>query len=172
MKFSSTPNTSVQQFLQSPVSKLKPPFLLSFLFHRISQIPGQDHKINKTELINTLPSLSDLTSRIHPPIFLHNTQGFISQEIFTEFSIKPVYSILVGENSQIYGFHITRKCICKSKNCIQTLSLMPPWQNSSQALTIIPQAKENYSSHRQYFFENILPSIEMGRGNYECFCKL
>ena len=33
-----------------------------------------------------------------------------------EFSLKPVYPIMVREKFQVHVVHITGKCICKSKN--------------------------------------------------------
>ena len=47
MKFSSTPNTSVQQMSQSAISKSAPSHSVATLFQRISQPPGQDQQYSK-----------------------------------------------------------------------------------------------------------------------------
>ena len=47
MRYSSTPNTSEQQFPQSPISRAVPPYSVPPLFQRISWPPGQDQENGK-----------------------------------------------------------------------------------------------------------------------------
>ena len=47
MKFSPTPNTSVQQMPQSAISKSAPSHSVATLLQRISQPPGQDQQNGK-----------------------------------------------------------------------------------------------------------------------------
>ena len=85
-------------------------------------------RINKMVNEHTVdyhPSPSELTSRIHPLIFLWTPKGFIfSPECFLSF-FKPVFRTMVAEKFQIHGVKITGKCICESKNWICSFLLMP-----------------------------------------------
>ena len=58
------------------------------------------------------PSPSELTSRIHPLIFLWAAKGFIfSPECFLNF-FKPAFRTMVAEKFQIHGVEITEKWMC------------------------------------------------------------
>ena len=71
-------------------------------------------KINKMineHTVNYHPSPSELTSRIHPLIFLWTPRGFIfTPECFLNF-LKPIFRTMVAEKFQIPGVKITGKCI-------------------------------------------------------------
>ena len=61
-------------------------------------------------------SPSELTSRIHPLIFLWTPKEFISPEYLLNFFFKLVYPTMVAEKFQIHRVKLTGKNICESKN--------------------------------------------------------
>ena len=72
---------SVKRCLYPLFQNLCPHFLLSPLFWKLSPPSGQDQKNGK----QTYRRLPQLTSRIHPLIFLWTPKGFISPESFLDF---------------------------------------------------------------------------------------
>ena len=82
------------------------------------------------------PSPSELTSRIHPLIFLWTPKGFIfSPECFFNF-FKPAFRTMVAEKFHIRGVKITGKRMCESKNWICSFLLMSLSKNFPQFLII------------------------------------
>ena len=61
------------------------------------------------------PNPSELTSSIHPLIFLWTPKEFISPERFLNFFLKSVYPTMVAEMFQIYDVEITATYIYESK---------------------------------------------------------
>ena len=93
-------------------------------------------KIVNKHTVDYHPILSELTSRIHPLIFLWTPKGFIfSPECFLIFS-KPVFHTMVVEKFQIHGVKITGKCICESKCWIYAFLLMFRCKNIPQVFII------------------------------------
>ena len=96
-------------------------------------------RINKMVNKHTVdyhPSPSELTSRIHPLIFLWTSKGFIIySKCFLNF-FKPVFWTMVAEKFQIHGVKITGKCICESKNWICLFLLMSLSKSLSQVIII------------------------------------
>ena len=93
-------------------------------------------RINKmVNSIDYYPYPSRSASKVHPFIFLKTTSGFISfQDACWIFSETFIYSTICGENFQIYGVHIPRKCI-ESRHfysCCSPLKTLP------QVLVIAP----------------------------------
>ena len=76
------------------------------------------------------PSHSQLTSRIHPLIFLWTSEGFIFPEKYFEFFLKPVRPTMFSEKFQVYGVKITSKYIYELKNSILFIFTNAPKQNS------------------------------------------
>ena len=122
MKFFSVSNRSVQRFLYTLFQIQRPLFLLFPLFRRISQPSVQEKMLNE-HTVNYHPSLSELTSRIYPLIFLCTPKLFISPEyflnIFENLCIQPwlrkSFKFIVRTRTQVTR---TRKYICESKNSI------------------------------------------------------
>ena len=96
-------------------------------------------RINKMVNEHTVdyhPSPSELTSRIHPLIFLCIPKGFIfCPECFLNF-FKPVFHTMVAEKFQIHGVKITGKCMCESKSWICSFLLMSLSKNFPQVLIV------------------------------------
>ena len=152
--------------------------LMTALFQRISQPPGQDEQNCKHNSVNYHNSSSVLTSRMHPLrptlqgfIFLHNS-------VF-ECSFKGCTFHHVWDNFQIYGAQITGKCICNSKKQKKKrkqtfLTMHHPGQTLSKVLFITPsfpkQREITYSRQAVFFSETYPPSRRgNGGGNYVQF---
>ena len=87
--------------------------------------------VNEHTVDYTHPSPSELTSRIHPLIFLWAPKEFIfSPEYFWIFSQTCILHHGCRK-FQIHGVEITGKCICESKNWICSFLLMSPSKNLS-----------------------------------------
>ena len=87
-------------------------------------------RISKMVNENTVdyhPNPSELTSRIHPFIFLW---------IFLEFFLRPVFRAMVAEKFQIHDVKITGKCICESKSWTCSFLIMSLSKNRPQVLII------------------------------------
>ena len=91
-----------------------PPFSAVPAFLKLSQPSGQDQQ-NGKHTVGYHRSSSQLTSRIHPLIFLWTPKGFSSPESFLNF-FPNLYSSMVAKKFQIYGVKITGKYISESKN--------------------------------------------------------
>ena len=140
MKFSSTSNTSVQSCLYLLTQNQCPHFLLSpLLFKEYLNPQVRINKMANKHTADYHPSPSQLTSRIHPLIFLWAPKGFISLEFFFNFFSKPVYSTMVKEKFQIYGVKITGNYICESKIESADFYLCPQAEGNHS-----PQAEGNY----------------------------
>ena len=126
------PNTNVQQVLQPLFQNKHPLNLLSHLFQRISQPPGQDQQNGKRWSANTYFRISiDYIT--------------FSSNIIVELFLKAVYSTMVGWNFQIDGDQITGKYICESKTWKYRFLLMTPWQISLlDSYHHLPDRKCNY----------------------------
>ena len=85
MKFSSTSITSVQRCLCPLFQNQCPHSLLFPLFWKLSQLSGQDQQNGKWTYCRYHPSPSQLTSRIHPFIFIWTPKRFVSPESFLKF---------------------------------------------------------------------------------------
>ena len=150
--------------------------LMTALFQRISQPPGQDEQNCKQNSVNYHNSSSVLTSRMHPLrptlqgfIFLHNS-------VF-ECSFKGCTFHHVWDNFQIYGAQITGKCICnskkqKKKKKVDIFNHAPPRSNSLQGSfhhPLFPQAEGNYLFPPGCIFFGNLSSQQKGeRGRKLC----
>ena len=151
--------------------------LMTALFQRISQPPGQDEQNCKHNSVNYHNSSSVLTSRMHPLrptlqgfIFLHNS-------VF-ECSFKGCTFHHVWDNFHIYGAQITGKCICNSKKQKKKrkqtfLTMHHPGQTLSKVLfitpSLFPQAKGNYLFLPGcIFFGNLSSQQRGGRGRKLC----
>ena len=111
------------------------------------------------------PSPSELTSRIHPLIFLWTAKGNISLSlsIYIYFFFSKLYTIMVVENFQIYSVKITGKYICESKNWICSFLLMPTNNTLPQVLIINLQAEGNYPfPQNNIFWKSIFSTAEKG----------
>ena len=85
--------------------------------------------------------------------------------MFVEFSLKLVYATMCGTKLQIYGVHITIKCI-ESRNFYSS----PPPHSRLYPMFSSSHSKQRKITHsrREYFFENLFPSTaERGGGNYD-----
>ena len=70
---------------------------------------------------------------------------------------------MCGQNFQISGVHILRKCI-KSRNFYSSTS---PFKTYPQVLVITPRQKDITYSVRKQFFENLFsPKEERGGGHH------
>ena len=81
-----------------------------------------------------------------------------------EFPLKLLYSTMCGKNFQIYGVHISRKCIDSRQfySCPSSLRTIPALLSSR------PRQKKITHSPRHHSFENLFPSTaERGGGNYD-----
>ena len=139
----------------SPISKLPLPLFSAelHLFGRLSQSSGQDQQRKYT--VHCQPSPSELTSRIHPLIFLWTLKGCI-YPIFLEFFLKPVYPTKVVEKFQILGVKITGKYICELKSWICLFLLMFPNKILPQTLVITtPGVRKLPISPQTMFFLNL-----------------
>ena len=79
---------------------------------------------------------------------------FSLSRMLVEFSLKPVYSIIIGKNFQIYGLHIPRKCI-ESRHfypCPFNQSKLSP-----KFLSSAPRQREITHPPRKSFYENLFP---------------
>ena len=152
--------------------------LMTALFQRISQPPGQDEQNCKHNSVNYHNSSSVLTSRMHPLrptlqgfIFLHNS-------VF-ECSFKGCTFHHVWDNFQIYGAQITGKCICnskkqKKKKKVDIFNHAPPRSNSLQGsfhhpLPLSPSKGKLLIPARLYFFRKSILPAERGTGEETMF---
>ena len=106
------------------------------------------------------PCPSILASRIHTFKFYKLHSALSLSRILVEFSLKLSYSTIYGKNFQIYGVHISRKCIDSSHfySCPSSL------KTHSQVLVIMPYAEGNYSLPQIAFFrKSVSPNSGKGR---------
>ena len=112
-------------------------------------------RINKMVNEHTIDyhfSPSELTSRIHPLIFLWTPKGCLfSVEYFLNF-FKPVFCTMVAEKFQIHGVKITGKCICYLKSGIFSFLLTSLSKNFSQVLIITTASKRKLTISLKHFF--------------------
>ena len=98
MKFSSTPNTSVRRCLYPHFKINAPIFCCPLISENYLDPQVRINKMVNKHTVDYHPSPLQLTSRIHPLIFLWTPNGFISPELFLNFFPKPVYSTMVAES--------------------------------------------------------------------------
>ena len=110
MECSWNPNTSVQMCLDPLLQRT---LFLSLLTPVFWGCLKPQVRINKmANSIDYHPYTSRSASKVHHFIFLKTPSGFISlQDACWIFSETFIYSTMCGENFQIYGVHIPRKCI-------------------------------------------------------------
>ena len=166
MKFSSASNISVQRCLYL-LFQIQCPIFCCPLFSKNYLNPqARINKMIKKYSVDYHRSPSQLTSRIHPLIFLRTPRG-LSLQIFLEFFPKPGYSTMVAEKFQIYGVKVTGKYICESKNLTCSFLLMPPSKTLPQVFIINPRQKEITNSSRNDFSEDLFfLSREEGEEDY------
>ena len=133
MECSWNPNTSVQRCLDPLLQRT---LFLSLLTPVFWGYLKPQVRINK--MVNSIdyhPYTSRSASKVHHFIFLKTPSGFISlQDACWIFSETFIYSTMCGENFQIYGVHIPRKCIDSRHfySCCSPLKTLP------QVLVIAP----------------------------------
>ena len=120
-KVSNLPTPRQINFKNSPSFSVNPYFL------RISQLPGQNQQNHKQSQRYILSYFYELPSALS------------LSKIIVEFSLKLLYSTMCGKNFQIYGFHISRKCIDSG----HFYSYSSPPKTGPQVLVITPQAEGN-----------------------------
>ena len=107
--------------------------------------------------VNYHPSLSELTSRIHPVIFLWTPKGFIFLECFLNFFSNLYIPPWCGKNYGVNGVKVTDKYICESENWICSFTHSPK-PNYSQVLIITLQARNYPFLLNSTFLNSIFPS--------------
>ena len=108
--------------------------------------------------VDCQPSSSRLTSGIHP--FYKLLRALSLSRIFVEFSLQPLYPIMVGNFFQIYGIlQINGKCIWEPKNQIRHFYSCHPWQNSPPSPNYnSPGRAKLFIHHKWHFLEIYHPS--------------
>ena len=125
---------------------------------------GSTKEMVKKHTADCHPSPSELTSRIHPLIFLWTPKGCI-YPIFLEFFLKPGYPTKVVEKFQILGVKITGKYICELKSWICLFLLMSPSKILPQILIITtPGWRKLPISPQTMFFLNLFFPSSKGEG--------
>ena len=119
------------EVLLSPISKSTPYYLLLIFFEECLNPQVRINKMANEHTIDYRPSLSELTSRLHPLIFLWIPKGFISPEYFLSFS-QTCISLTMVLNSLCWVKKFVHFC-----SCLQ--ATLPAWFLSPPL-----QAEENY----------------------------
>ena len=114
------------------------------------------------------PSSLELTSMIHPIIFLRTAECFISPSlknicwIFSQTCI----SHHCWKIFQIHGIQVTTKCLCESKNWIYSVLLMPPSKTLSHVLIIIPRRPRQREILNFFLLGRILWILNLSAGGW------
>ena len=108
------------------------------------------------------PSLSQLTSRMHPLMFLSTHKGFISPEYFFNFFLKLYIPPWLWKILK-FMVKITGKSICESQNWICSFLLMPA-KLFRKFLSLPPRQKDIFHSFRTVFSEDIFFPSKRGWG--------
>ena len=137
MKLFLTRNTTVQRCLYHIFQNRRIHFRLLLLFWKNLSLQVRINKMVNEHAVDYHPSPYELTSRIHPLIFLWNPLGFISLQIISNLYMAPF-----GESCQTYHVKITRKQLCESKKWIYSFLLLPQMKIFPQILIIIPRQME------------------------------
>ena len=149
------------------ISNAQPIFCVLLFFGEYLNPQIRINKIENKDSVTYHPSLSELTLRIDPIIFLWTPDGFISREyLISWFFTKTCISHHCCGNASIYGVKITGKYTLWVKNEICSLSFMPPSKTLSQVVIIIPQAEVNslLISDEQLFLKICFSPNRKGRG--------
>ena len=120
------------EVLLSPISKSTPYYLLLIFFEECLNPQVRINKMANEHTIDYRPSLSELTSRLNPLIFLWIPKGFISPEYFLNFS--QTYISDHGFKFMVLSQNIEFVHFC---SCLQ--ATLPAWFLSPPL-----QAEENY----------------------------
>ena len=132
-------STRVQTCLYTLFQNQHLHFLLSSFFQKYLNPQNRIKKMINEHTVDYHTSPSQLTSRIHPLIFLWTFRGS-SLKIISLIFLKPVYLTMVAEKLQISGVKIG-KYICDSKNWFCWFLLMPTSKDFSDDI-LFQQQKE------------------------------
>ena len=133
MKLFLTRNTTVQRCLYHIFQSRR----IHPLFWKNLNLQVRINKMVNEHAVDYHLSPYELTSRIHPLIFLWNSLGFISLQIISNLYIPPF-----GESCKTYHVKITRKQLCGSKKWIYSFLLLSQMKISPQILIIILRQTE------------------------------
>ena len=114
------------------------------------------------------PSSLQLTSMIHPLIFLRTAECFISpslKNICLIFS-QTYISHHCWNVFQIHGIQMTTKCLCKSKSWIYSVLLMPPSKTLSHVLIFIPRPPRQREIPNFFLPGRILRILNLSAGGW------
>ena len=78
MQFSSASNVSAKRCLYTLFQNQRPIFCWTLFFEEYLNLQVRINKVLKKHAVDNHPSLSELTSRIHPLMFLWTPKGFMS----------------------------------------------------------------------------------------------
>ena len=97
----------------------RPLFLLPLLFRAIYNPQLRTSKmVNIVSITTVAPLTFEISLKDTSFHISMNSLGFYLSRMVAEFSLKPVYSTMFGENFQISGIHIPRKCIVSKHFCL------------------------------------------------------
>ena len=139
MTFSSTTNTSVQRCLYAYFKSMGPLSAVPSFLKIISTLKsGSAGMVNK-HTVHYHPSPSQLTLRIHLPIFLWTPKGFITPESFLNFSLNLCILPWLRKSLKFMVLKLlANKYIFESKNWICQFLIMLPSKNLPQVFIITP----------------------------------
>ena len=151
-KETSTSSTSVLQVLNPLFQNQRPLILYRILFQRIS-IQVRINKMINEHSVDYKTSSSGLTLKYIVSYFYRLLGALFLLRIFVGFSLKPEYSIMVGENFQIYVI-ITGKCIYEPKIWIYKFLLMVPARQNLPCSNLHLQGRGKLLNPRWQLFLN------------------
>ena len=112
MHFFSTSNTSVyREVLISLISKSTPPFFTAPFLEQFLNPQVRINKIVHEHTVDYQPSLSELTLRIHPLIFLVTHNKFISPKYFSNYFSNLYIPAWLRKSYDVNSVKITNKYI-------------------------------------------------------------
>ena len=166
MKLFSTPSASMQRYPCPHFNINAPIFYCPLSFEEYLNSQVRINKLLNEHTVDQHTSPSELTSRIHPLIFLQTPKRFFSPEYILNF-FSNLYLTMVAEKFQIYDVKTTSKYICESKNSICSFLLMFSSKTLPQILITTPISRRKVAiPPKQHFLKIYFSPTERGRENY------
>ena len=163
MKFSSTSNTSLQRCLYLLFRNQCPHFLPSLFSENYLNPHVKINKMVNKHTVGYHPSSSQLTSRIHPLIFLWTPKGFISPESFLNFFLN-LYSTMIRKSFKFMMLRLLANTFVSQKTESVHFYSLAPSKTLPQFFIITPQTEGNYPfPPNSIFWRSIFPQEKAER---------
>ena len=164
MKFSSNSNTSVQRCLYPLFQNQRHHFLLLPFFEEFLNPQARINIMLNEHTVDYHPSPSELTSRIHPLIFLWTPKEFSSLKYILNFFSNLYIPPWLRKSFKFTVLILLENTFVSQKKGISSFLIIPQSKTLPQVLIITsPGRRKLPISPEQRFFENLFfPSTKGG----------